>query len=433
MARRLENTLLLPDIAAQYVSASHSVSLRLLAYALQAFPLANPFKGSETRSLAENLNVMRLWADMLVARGENEAAATAWRQVALWSHGARDQVGATLALAQALRLLLEKMDPQEATATATGLIKMLGPLPLSKTKSEAMVVLSECLLWLGDIKAAKILQQEASRETESLRLDTTLLAAQIYLAEGQESQAIFLLDDSESNLGIFKDAQGARMALGMMRLQIEKDAGDYGAAFTLVEELIGVAKSEGLLLQEAMLEATRTELDAAIYADIDVITHGIQALKLFDRLNLGQARRVGVKSILAQALNRMGRAKKGIEYAEEVATYAHRIHDLGLEQEFTVIAADLAARDLQGIRAAGLYGSAADLYSEQPLLRARYLRKCAVQLMASAGSDREKTTNWALALMREAGDLLHALDRDREVAGELSAWAFDRLWIKTRR
>ena len=90
MARRLENTLLLPDIAAQYVSASHSVSLRLLAYALQAFPLANPFKGSETRSLAENLNVMRLWADMLVARGENEAAATAWRQVALWSHGARD-------------------------------------------------------------------------------------------------------------------------------------------------------------------------------------------------------------------------------------------------------------------------------------------------------------------------------------------------------
>lgn len=433
MSRRIVSSLLLTDLADQYVNASHSVSLRLLAYALQAFPLEDPFRGSSTRSLEENLNVMRLWADMLVARGENAAAANAWKQVALWNHNAGDKTGALLALVQALRLQLEQMPHDEALDTATGSIKMLAALEPSVQKSEATLVLAQCLLALGEINAAQILHQEAAGESKSLRLDSSLLAAEIYLAQDLPQQAAYLLDDLEDNLSIFSDAEGAKMALGMFRLQMLQNEGEYLEAIKLADDLLALSKSEGLLLQQAMLLATRTELDAQIHSDSDVVSHGIQALKLFDQLNLGQFRRVYVKSILVRSLARMGRAKKGIEYAEEVANYAHRTQNLALEQEFTVIAADLAARDLQGIRAAGLYGSAADLYNENPLLRAKYLRKCAVQLVFSAGDDKDKTVRWALSLMREAGDLLHSLEREREVAAELSVWEFDRLWIKTRR
>ena len=96
MANRMDITLLLPDLASQYATSSHSVSLRLLAYALQAFPLAEPFAPSPSRSETENLNILRIWADMLVARGENSAAASIWKQVAVWCHHRDDLRGGYL-------------------------------------------------------------------------------------------------------------------------------------------------------------------------------------------------------------------------------------------------------------------------------------------------------------------------------------------------
>ena len=433
MVNRMDTTLLLPDLANQYATASHSVSLRLLAYALQSFPLAEPFAPSPNRSETENLNILRLWADMLVARGENGAAASTWKQVAVWCHHLDDLQGATYALVQAHALLLPQIPPAEASGTAAQLIKFLTRVPDSLEKSESMIVLATSLLELGDLRAAQILRDEAAGSSAHVRLDSALLQAKIFLAQGHREQAQFFLDDLECNPGIFSDVQGARMTIGMFRLSLDQDSGDLAAALGRVKTLSQQAKSEGLLLQQALLSATRTELSAEMHLDQDVIVHGIETLQLFDPLNLGETRRIGIKAILARSLARMGRAKKGIEYAEEVSAWAQRHENLALEQEFTVIAADLAARDLQGIRAAGLYGCAADLYSEQPLLRARYLRKCAVQLVYSAGSDRETTIRWALSLLREAGDLLHGMERDGEVAAELSAWEFDRLWIRTRK
>lgn len=433
MANRMDITLLLPDLASQYATSSHSVSLRLLAYALQAFPLAEPFAPSPSRSETENLNILRLWADMLVARGENSAAASIWKQVAVWCHHRDDLRGATYALAQAHALLLPQIPPAEASETAAQLIKFLARVPDSLEKSESLVLLANSLLELGDLRASRILRGEAAVSSARIRLDSALLQVKIYLAQGQREQALFFLDDLEGNPGIFSDLQGARMTIGMFRLQMDQDSGNYAAALNRVKTLFQQAKSEGLLLQQALLSATRTDLDAEMHLDQDVISHGIETLRLFDQLNLGESRRIGVKAVLARSLARMGRAKKGIEYAEEVSAWAQRHGNLALEQEFTVISADLAARDLQGIRAAGLYGCAADLYSERPLLRARYLRKCAVQLVYSAGSDRETTIHWALSLLREAGELLHGMERHGEVAAELSAWEFDRLWIRTRK
>lgn len=433
MVDRMDSTLLLSDLAEQYATASHSVSLRLLAYALQAFPSAEPFTPSPKRSDTENLNILRLRADMQVARGENNAAASTWKQVAVWCHHQDDLQGATYALVQAHALLLPHMPPVEASDTAAQLIKFLARVPDSLEKSESLLLLATSLVELGDLRAAQILHDEATGTSTRIRLDSALLQVKIFLARGHREQAQFFLDDMDTNLGIFSDVQGARVTLGMFRLSLDRDSGNLAAALERLNVLSKQAKTEGLLLQEALLSATRTELDAEMNLDQDVITHGITTLQLFDQLNLGETRRIGIKAILARSLAHLGRVKKGIAYAEEVSAWAQRHENLELEREFTLIAADLAARDLQGIRAAGLYGCAADLYSEQPLLRARCLRKCAVQLVYSAGSDRETTINWALSLLREAGDLLHGMERNGEVAAELSAWEFDRLWIRTRK
>lgn len=433
MAMHIEHTLLLPDLAAQYVQASHSVSLRLLAYALQAFPSPEPFQPTDTRTTGENINIMRLWADMLVARGENAAAANVQKDVALWCHNLAQETAAAAALVQSHCLLLENIPTTEALENTRGLARLLEKTPDAPEKYEAQLLLAECFLDCGDIEASKQLRIAAVTACSSLRLESALLTAKTYLAEDLTEQAIYLLDDLKANINIFPDIEGARVALGFFRLKMEIDQGNLAAALTEVEDLIALTKASGLLLQEALACATRTEIDAQLMRDDEVIKHGIHALELTDQLNLGETRRVGVKAVLARALARLGRPAKGIDYCEEIATWAHEHKDLELEQEFTVLAADLAARDLQGIRAAGFYGCAADLYNNQPLLRARYLRKCAVQLVSSAGEDRQKTIAWAMSLLREAGELLQGLERDGEVAGELSAWEFDRLWIRTRR
>lgn len=434
MSQHLENTLLLPDLAAQYADATDSDSFRLLAYALQAFPSDAPFRFNKTRSQLENVQVMRLWADVLVARGKYPEAAGAWKQVAVWCHSMEDKTGAVSALIQANSLLLTQIPTAEALEISTQLIRFLTRLPDSSEKSEAMLVLAQSLLELGDVVAAKILQQEAAASGGETRLDSTMLRARIFQMEGREDQAEYVLDDLEENLSIFPDPVGARLVLGMFRVNLEREYGLIAPARQRALHLYDLAGSEGMLVPQALLGDTLTWLDAELNLDPDVVAHGTSTLELFAQLHLGQPhRQLKIKAALARSLARLGSDAEGLVYAEAVADWAGKNQCLELEQEFTVLAGDLAARDLQGIRAAGHYGSAADLYSENSLERARCLRKCAVQLVASAGEDRERTIRWAMSLLREAGELLHSLDSDHEVASEISAWEFDRLWIRTRR
>lgn len=443
-----------PELAAAFALAQGSERTAILGHALlthwQACPLDNP--GLLAGGTTAALQCLSLWGQMQLLRGQKAEARRTFKYQIVLCEKEHDRPGSLLAAAYLHAAQAEERAHSGASAAAIEEVRAKLNLQLALAQrlaapALAPVALELCrgLLALGspeDLENAQVAIDLAHACDRGQRgLELTLAQIQWQAATGQVEAGRLWLEDLLENPLAFADPLDARLCLRATLIDLLVRAGDPRQALRHAYQLRAEAQEAFLPLAQASAATTLALLEAALGRDEEVTENAALALQMVQQLHLAEGTAIALQAALATALSRLGRSGEALDFAEEVADWARAQGQGDLAREYTALAAAEAARDQQFIRAAGLFGQAAELCQDHPLERARNLRSYAKQVVYSAGTNRQAALEWALSLMREAHGLLRDLQQGQlqstgevgaELQAELGAWQHDQLWIRTR-
>lgn len=443
------------ETASIFAFAEGIDSVRVLDYSLPRYRDLDAKSKIPTFSLSEQAYSWWLWAELCLLRGDEDAAAESFSNMAAAAKNASKDALAVLALARLFSLAYgldvagasaggvakqqtnvppRPTDPAISQAGAN-LVSLLTQLPHdSAEKCKVAIVCAEACAGTGleDLaNTAGEIARSCDFPSEYQRLDLSLYRADTLARQNSVTAAILWLEDLLANPDVCAYPY-ARMLIHLYLSNYYVQNNSFGVALEHAESAHKNSAITGSPLAQSGTLLQIVSLNSCLGRDSEIANFARQALQIGEGLGLSRTYMITLQQALAKSLSASGDDAEAVDYAEEVGDWARETGDLDLAREYLSLAAAKAEADQQFIRAAGLYGSVAELYEDVPVKRAHYLRKYAKQLVYSAGEDKESALAWANSVMQEAGDLLTNAESTDEVKEEIDAWRYDKLWIRTR-